>query len=123
MRPAVIRAGRARATKRLPAVLIALAAPLAACVPTTSGAPFTAPRAQAEEAALAYVAARDPIVDPAPVAACIARNASPEEATALAAGGEVGATVTEIVRRRSTQDCFAEEGVPDFGLDLLIAAR
>jgi len=94
---------------------------LAGCLPATSGLPLTGARAQAEQAALQYVAARDPILDPAPVAACIARSASPEEARALAAGGDIGATVTEIVRRRSTQDCFIEAEVPDFGLDLLLA--
>ena len=103
------------------ALLLALPL-LAACNPQTGPVMgFGAPRGAAEEAALQYVAARDPVIDPAPVAACLARNATAEEARAMAAGGAIGDTVTQIVRRRSTQDCFAAAGVPDFGLDLLIA--
>jgi hypothetical protein len=105
---------------RRAALLLALPA-LAACQPQAGPiAGFGAPRGAAEEAALQYVAARDPVVDPAPVAACLAQNATAEEARLMAAGGAIGETVAQIVRRRSTQDCFAAAGVPDFGLDLLV---
>ncbi len=94
---------------------------VAACVPTSPDVPLRGERAAAERVALDYVASRDPVMDPAPAASCIARYATEQEVSALLAGADVEASVREVVRRRSTQNCFAESGVPDFGLDLLIA--
>ena len=95
---------------------------LAGCVASApTPAPVSGERGRAAEVAGAYVAARDPVIDAAPVANCIARSASGEEVDALVSATDVEATVREIVRRRSTQDCFDAAGVPDFGLDLLLA--
>lgn len=113
------RSGRAGTAIR--AALVAGPVLLAACLPVTSDAPLRGDRGQAEQAARDYVAARDPVIDAAPVANCIARSASGEEVDALVSATDVEATVREIVRRRSTQDCFDAAGVPDFGLDLLLA--
>jgi hypothetical protein len=104
---------------RLGSCLVALL--LAACVPVSPDTPLRGDRAEAEEVARRFVAARDPVIDPAPAAACIARHASRDEVTTLLAGGAVEDTVREIVRRQSTQTCFSDSGVPDFGIELLIA--
>jgi len=100
---------------------LAAAGLLAACVPTNPDVPLRGDRASAEQVARDYVASRDPVIDPAPAASCIARHATTEEVTALLAGSAVEATVRDVVRRQSTQTCFSRSGVPDFGLDLLIA--
>ena len=113
------RSGRAGTAIR--AALVAGPVLLAACLPVTSDAPLRGDRGQAEQAARDYVAARDPVIDPTSAARCIARNATREEVDALIAGGAVEETVRQVVRRQSTQTCFTENGVPDFGLDLLIA--
>jgi hypothetical protein len=98
-----------------------LALPLAAaCVP--SSAPVTGDRAAAEQVALQIVAARDPVIDPAPVAACIARGADRDEAATIAAAGREGnreaalGTIEFVLRKSGTQDCLAAAGSPDFFL-------
>jgi hypothetical protein len=114
----------ATAPRRAGARVLATAGALllaAGCVPTNPDVPLRGDRAQAQDVAARYVAARDPVIDPTPAASCIARHATGEEIGALLAGGEVEPIVREVVRRQSTQTCFAQTGVPDFGLDLLIA--
>jgi len=102
------------------APVLAAALLLGACVPSSPDTPLRGDRVTAQQVAQRYVATRDPVIDPAPAAACIARHATTEEVEALLAGA-VEATVREVVRRQSTQTCFAQSGVPDFGIDLLIA--
>ncbi|MEM0935554.1 MAG: hypothetical protein AAGJ91_06575 [Pseudomonadota bacterium] len=86
---------------------------LTGCVGT--GFPLTGQRAQAERVVLQIVADRDPVIEPAPVANCVARFAAPEQIPPLAAGGDAAIVALDLALRRSTtQECLAEAGSPDF---------
>jgi len=82
----------------------------------------TAPTASAEEIIGATVIQAFPGLPPAPAANCIARNATLEDRSALAAqrAGPASAKTIEIVRsiaaRSVTQTCFAEQGVTPVSL-------
>lgn len=91
---------------------------LAACEPASM--PVTGERAQAQEIARQLVAARDPVIDPGPVARCAALHATPEQANALVAASRTGdraaaqSALEVMLRKTSTQECLAEAGQPDF---------
>jgi len=105
-----------RRTLAVPALVAMLG--LAACNPATMA--LSGDRAAARDVALQLVAARDPVIEPAPVAQCVGASATPEEATALAEAGRAGATaeaeaaLTKILRKSNTQECLAAAGIPDF---------
>lgn len=109
-------------TDRRPGLRAALAplalGALAACDPTTM--PLMGDRAEARDAAVDLVAARDPVITPEPVAQCIGASATREEAETLvtaARGGDrpaAQAALDTILRKSSTQECLARVGVPDF---------
>ena len=91
---------------------------LAACDPASM--PMTGQRAQAQDIARQLVAARDPVIDPDPVARCAATFATPEQADALVAASRAGdraaaqAALEVMLRKTTVQDCLAEAGQPDF---------
>lgn len=97
--------------------MLALGA-LGACDPASM--PVAGERAQAEEIARRLVAARDPVIDPGPVARCAAIHATPEQADALVAASGSGdraaaqAALDVMLRKTSTQECLAGAGQPDF---------
>jgi hypothetical protein len=94
------------------------AAMLAACDPASM--PITGQRAEAQDIARQLVAARDPVIDPEPVARCAATYATPEQADALVAASRAGdraaadAALQVMLRKTTTQACLAEAGQPDF---------
>jgi len=91
---------------------------VAACQP--AAVPVTGERAQAQEIARQLVAARDPVIDPGPVARCAAIHATPEQANALVAASRAGdrgaadAALEVMLRKTNVQECLAEAGQPDF---------
>jgi hypothetical protein len=66
------------------------------------------------------VAARDPVIEPGPVAQCAAAAATVDETEALLAADRAGdavaaqAALEVMLRKTSTQACLAEAGSPDF---------
>ena len=98
---------------------IALVGLLGACVPSPN-TPLRGERAEARAVAERLVAARDPVIEPGPVAQCAAAAATADEAEALLAADRAGdavaaqAALEVMLRKTSTQACLAEAGSPDF---------
>ncbi|RDC72255.1 hypothetical protein DLJ49_11505 [Rhodovulum sp. 12E13] len=98
---------------------IALVGLLAACVPSPN-TPLRGERAEARAVAERLVAARDPVIEPGPVAQCAAASATGDEAAALLAADRAGdavaaqAALEVMLRKTTTQACLAEAGSPDF---------
>lgn len=105
------------------AVLV-LAVPtlLAACEPGSVAVSLSGDRQATEEIATQVLGPRDPVVPIEPVATCVARGASTEEAGIIAEAGRTGdsalasETIDMVLRRSGTQECLETAGVPDFGL-------
>lgn len=87
-----------------------------ACDPNTLPAQLVPGREAAYAVAAEAVARRNPVIPVEPVAECITREATRDERTALAAGGNVTDTLDQILLREGTQECLTAGGVPDFGL-------
>ena len=103
--------------RRLPLALLAIAA-IAACDPATVS--LSGNKAAAKEVAVQLVAARDPVIEPEPVAQCAAANATAEEASAIVAAARSGdtsgaqAVLDTMLRKTTTQQCLVAVGIPDF---------
>jgi hypothetical protein len=116
VRPAHASIGK-RALLRGVGAILAIGA-IAACQPASM--PVTGERAQAQEIAQQLVAARDPVIDPGPVARCAAIHATSEQADALIAASRAGdrgaaqAALEVMLRKTSVQECLAQAGQPDF---------
>jgi hypothetical protein len=106
-------------SRRVVSGTIALVGLLAACAPGPD-TPLRGERAEARAVAERLVAARDPVIEPGPVAQCAAASATAEEVAALLAADRAGegmaaqAALEVMLRKTSTQQCLAEVGSPDF---------
>ncbi|MEL6207046.1 MAG: hypothetical protein AAFR47_17270 [Pseudomonadota bacterium] len=88
---------------------------LAACEPSDLPSALVPGRSSVYEAAVQFAELRNPVVPPEPIATCVVNNATRDERSAIAQGGNVTPILEGILAREATQACLDAGGVPDFG--------